>query len=182
MLPRPSHPVDGAPQSRGLLLDHIAKNPGSYFSQLQRATGLAQGELAYHLQVLEAEERIVHLDGGHYKHYFLRNVFPAAHKTMLSVLTLPQPRDILLRICEQPGRTATDIARSLHTTPPNVAWHLKRLSAAGLVEKRRDGSSVRYFATADPVALRRFLEAYHPSVWQTWSARFAETWGKLSPG
>lgn len=163
-------------------MEYVARNPGAYFSQIQRGTGLAQGELAYHLRILEEEERLVHLDDGHYKHYFVRNAFPAAHKAMLSVLALPQPREILLVICEQPGATGTDIARSLHTTPPNVAWHLKRLTSEGLVTKHRDGSVVRFNATLDTVALRSFLEHYHPTVWRTWSERFAETWGKIATG
>lgn len=172
--------VRDEPTPRDRLIASIAATPGTYFSQLQRATELAQGELAYHLRVLEKAEVIVNVGDGHYKHYFLRNVFPAEHKTMLSVLALPQPRELLLVLTHAPHQTVTQVAQAMRTTPPNVSWHLKRLTRANLVHRTKDGSRVTYASTIDPVLLKTFLENYHPSTWRVWSERLAETIAKIS--
>lgn len=156
--------------------------PGAYFSQLQRATALAQGELAYHLRVLEKDDSIVSLGDGHYKHYFLRNAFPAEHKAMLSVLALPQPRELLLVLTHKPGQTLTQIAQEMTTTPPNVSWHLKRLTKSNLVTRTKEGPRVTYASTIDPNLLRTFLEHYHATTWRLWSERLAETIAKMSTG
>lgn len=175
---RAREPAEDTP--RGRVLRCVRENPGAYFGQIQRATGLAQGELAYHLRVLERDEAVVALAAGRYKHFFVRNAFPPSQKVLLSVLALRPPREILLLIAHEPGITATAIAHALRTTPPNVAWHLRRLKAAGLVHGERAGGSVHYRALVEPGTMRRFLELYHPSVWQVWSERLAETWSKMA--
>lgn len=172
--------MPASPRER--LLAWIASAPGAYFSQLQRATLLAQGELAHHLRVLEKEGHVVSMGDGHYKHYFLRNAFPVAHKTMLSVLALPQPRELLVILTHRPHLTLTQIAHAMHTTPPNVSWHLKRLLKTSLVVRTKEGSRVTYESIVDPALLAAFLEHYHPTTWRIWSERLAETIGKMSTG
>jgi predicted transcriptional regulator len=40
-------------ESKIILLKHINKSPGIRYRELQRATGFANGVLAYHLNILE---------------------------------------------------------------------------------------------------------------------------------
>lgn len=180
--PTLNHPVGvvdaNAPRDR--LLAAIAQAPGSYFSQLQRITRLAQGELAYHLRVLEDAELVVTLSDAHYKHYFVRNAFPAAHKTMLSVLALPYPRELLLTLANEPGLTLSQLTHRVGTTPPNVAWHVKRLTRANLATRTKTGNRVTYTTNVDAKLLAAFIEHYHPTTWRVWSERLAATIATLS--
>ena len=45
-------------ESKIILLKHINKSPGIRYRELQRATGFANGVLAYHLNILEKSRRI----------------------------------------------------------------------------------------------------------------------------
>ncbi|MHB8604108.1 MAG: winged helix-turn-helix transcriptional regulator [Thermoplasmatota archaeon] len=172
--------VDKAGSPREQLVAAITGKPGAYFSQLQRMTGLAQGELAYHLRVLEEAEQVVSLTDAHYKHYFPRNAFPAQQKVVLSILTLPYPRELLLHIANEPGLSLAQLAERLGTTPPNVAWHLKRLARAGLVTRTKTGTRVTYSTGLDARLLATFLEHYHPTAWRVWSERLAVTISKIA--
>ena len=45
-------------ESKSCLLKHINNSPGIRYRELQRATGFANGVLAYHLKILEKSRRI----------------------------------------------------------------------------------------------------------------------------
>ena len=55
---------------------------------------------------------------------------------------------ILSLLGRQPGLTLGDIADRLHINMKTAAEHLRRLAAAGLVEKRYEGRSVCHTLTS----------------------------------
>ena len=67
---------------------------------------------------------------------------------------LGDPRRLALLSALQGGeRTVSELAERTGRPQPNVSQHLARLSRAGLVEARRDGTRV-YYRIADPYVLR----------------------------
>ncbi len=56
--------------SREILLDIIEKNPGLHFRELQRRSGLAIGQLEYHLYRMERDKTIVSRRDGRLLRYF----------------------------------------------------------------------------------------------------------------
>jgi hypothetical protein len=55
---------------RSKLLEIIKNNPGLHFRALQRESGLAIGQLEYHLYRLERDDEIVKKKDGRYKRFF----------------------------------------------------------------------------------------------------------------
>jgi DNA-binding transcriptional ArsR family regulator len=58
----------------------------------------------------------------------------------------------LLQVLERGERTVGDLATALEAKQPNVSKHLQMLYEAGLVSRRRDGTSI-YYGIADPMVL-----------------------------
>ncbi|EQB69642.1 MAG: transcriptional regulator, ArsR family [Thermoplasmatales archaeon Gpl] len=56
---------------RTILIHIIESEPGLHFRALQRKTGMAVGQLEYHLYKLEKEDEIMIRKDGRYKRYFL---------------------------------------------------------------------------------------------------------------
>ena len=68
------------------------------------------------------------------------------HAEICKVLTDPK-RLRLLRALRDRERTVGDLASVLEVPLPNASQHLAVLRAAGLVDRRRSGASVRYRLT-----------------------------------
>jgi len=73
------------------------------------------------------------------------------HAEICKVLTDPK-RLLLLAALRDGDRTVGELAAAIGTTLPNASQHLAVLRAAGLVDGRRDGASVRY-RLAEPAIL-----------------------------
>jgi ArsR family transcriptional regulator len=65
------------------------------------------------------------------------------HAEICKVLTDPK-RLLLLRALRAADRTVGELAAEIGASLPNASQHLAVLRAAGLVDGRREGASVRY--------------------------------------
>jgi hypothetical protein len=61
-----------------------------------------------------------------------------------------------------------------------VNWHIRRLSALGIIEQVREGKFKRFKLHGDPKHIVALLRNYYPSVWDRWSSKLAETFLALS--
>lgn len=69
---------------------------------------------------------------------------------VFSALADPTRRALVDRLADQPA-TATELALIVPVSRQAVVKHLQALDAAGLVERARDGRSVRYQLHRDPL-------------------------------
>ena len=73
------------------------------------------------------------------------------HAAICKVLTDPK-RLLLLAALREADRTVGELADAIGATLPNASQHLGVLRAAGLVDRRREGATVRY-RLAEPAIL-----------------------------
>ena len=59
----------------------------------------------------------------------------------------------LLQVLENGEKTVGDLATALDGKQPNVSKHLQMLHDAGLVSRRREGTSI-FYGIADPMVLK----------------------------
>jgi DNA-binding transcriptional ArsR family regulator len=69
---------------------------------------------------------------------------------VFSALADPTRRALVDRLAERPA-TATELALDVPVSRQAVVKHLQALDAAGLVERTRDGRSVRFCLHSDPL-------------------------------
>lgn len=137
--------------SRGMLQGYIIANPGVHMSAIRHRFNLSNGEVAYHLRVLEREGYISSTTDG-----LKRRFYPGER---IDLQDRPQElsvaENLLVSFMEKfPGITGTELARLARTTPQVVNYHLKKLWRMEVISMDRDGRVVR--CRVRPEGLRLF--------------------------
>lgn len=114
----------------------IEADPGVSPPELQRRLGAAWSTLAYHVRVLERRGHVRGVRDGRHRRLFPAGQAPGA-VARAAVLRQPTTAKVLATVVAQPGVAQAAIARQLGITPQAVVWHVDRLAAHGLVERRR---------------------------------------------
>lgn len=166
------------PSRRGLIYQYVRKHPGGHIRAMARALELATGDLQYHLSWLENRGYVKTKKRGFFRHVFPAMEFNEEQESLLAVLSQRTPREVLLRILEDPSLTQGGLARALRYSQPTVSWHMSRLVQLGIVTKRRTGRGNLYEVAADRQAVLNFVESYHPGVWRSWSDRLGGVEGQ----
>jgi DNA-binding transcriptional ArsR family regulator len=89
-------------------------------------------------------------------------------------------RDLLLFLIRNPEATQKELSEYAEISPASVNWHMRRLSAQGLIESRREGPNVRYFVRGDHYEILMLVQSYHPMVWEKWAHRLADVLMEIS--
>lgn len=90
--------MNAQPSTRDSIFDLIEENPGIHFREIQRRSGLAVGQVEYHLYQLEKESRIVTREDGKVKRYFCANEGSYSERQVLFYLRSNNSREILQKL------------------------------------------------------------------------------------
>jgi len=159
---------------RGLVYEYIRNHPGTHVRGMAKELRLATGDLQYHLLWLERHGFVETKRSGFYRYVFPTMVFEEEEEALLGVLSQETPREIILRLIEDPGMTQADLARSIQHSQPTVSWHMERLVQSGVVRKNKASRASTYEVAADREDVLRFIRSYHPSTWEKWACRLGE--------
>jgi predicted transcriptional regulator len=129
--------------TRARLLEVIRQTPGVSDSALARATSLHPTTVAYHGRLLKLYGHVDVREIGNEKAYFAAgaNLSPV-DKQAAAMGRKEFARRVLDALLGTHARSMTELAAELGTTRQNLAWHLKRLEACGLVRTMRVGKRV----------------------------------------
>lgn len=86
------------PTTRDSIFSLIEDNPGIHFREIQRRSGLAVGQVEYHLYQLEKDDRIVTREDGKVKRYFCIGKESYSERQLLFYLRSSGSRDILQKL------------------------------------------------------------------------------------
>jgi predicted transcriptional regulator len=119
--------------TKGLILEQIAKSPGIRYRELLRSSGLANGTLEYHLKILENTNkvRVERHDCRRARYYPI--YLSADESQVLGHIRNKVARQIVLFILEYDLCTFNEILKHIKKAPSTASWHLKRLSDAGII-------------------------------------------------
>ncbi|MBP2133945.1 DNA-binding MarR family transcriptional regulator [Methanomicrobium sp. W14] len=125
--------------------NYIKENPGIYFSEIYRVSGLNKGTVEYHLKVLESEGLINTLSANGRLHYFASNSsYSKDEKNLILILKNGILRSILEVIYRNPGINNKGIAEDLGYSESTVSRHLNCLKDCGIVRPHTSGWFVMY--------------------------------------
>lgn len=156
--------------TRAIVADAVDAHPGVHFNELVRSLDLARGQVQYHLRRLDAEDTIV-VDRYHGQTHYYPPDFDEWERRALALLRRETAGDIVVHLL-QDGPTRPDtVASELDIARGTLEWHLDRLLAHGLVEKRREngrlvlaasapGDTVRLLRDADPTLAGRLVDRF----------------------
>ncbi len=161
-------------ETKSRIFEYISTHPGTHVREISRDLQIAMGDLQYHLYGLEKQGKIQTLRRGLYKFIFTTGTFGELQSVILSVLSQETPREIILYLIQRPGSSQSEIVRFTRLSPPTISWHMKRLIELGIVSREQKGKMVSYRVLQPVEELGRFMQNFHPSLWQKWASRLAD--------
>lgn len=133
---------------RARIFDLIKSNPGIHLSEIARELDFAWGTTLHHLRKLRADHLILYKELGHHKSFFV-NGSGLSEKQMEAMSLIKN--GTLSRLAQyletHPRVSLKELSEALQISPPLAAFHIRKLEKAGLVQKVRDGKSVRLSTT-----------------------------------
>ncbi len=127
---------------RRLILQEIRAHPGLHYREISRRLGIANGELSEHLRRLESAGLIRHKYWLGRKHFFGVEFVGDFRLFMLS----GWDRLAFGYLVGHPGSSASDLVSALGNGQGAASVHLSRLRALGVVEARRSGRVLQWYA------------------------------------
>jgi len=116
---------------RGRIQGYITANPGAHYNMIKADLQINNGNLAYHLKVLERQGYIKSMRDGIYKRFYPET---------MKVLRPPSLQErILVLLRNHPGLSQREIARELDSSQSTVNDYIRRMSEANLVKVERSG-------------------------------------------
>lgn len=84
--------------TRESIFNLIENNPGIHFREIQRKSGLAVGQVEYHLYQLEKEQKIVTREDGKVKRYFCIRNSSYSERQLIFYLRSSNSREVLQKL------------------------------------------------------------------------------------
>jgi predicted transcriptional regulator len=113
-------------------LKAISKYVGIRYKELARQTGLANGVLTYHLNILEQFGYVNKFRHNNITRYYPLNI-PNRDLKIIPHLRVYSERDIILFLLGHEFCTFNEIVEYSRKAPSTVSWHLKRLCEDGIL-------------------------------------------------
>ncbi len=132
-------------ENRNKIIDLILNEPGIHFNELLRKTGLAAGNLVWHLDILLTYKVIGKKRIGNFIAYF-----PYYQKNPVSNIDLKlQKSKLTLEILEiiekNPGIWNNLITKKYKVDHKTIQYHLDKLNELGLIKFKKDGRKKKIF-------------------------------------
>ncbi|MFX1280969.1 MAG: winged helix-turn-helix transcriptional regulator [Promethearchaeota archaeon] len=132
-------------ENRNKIIDLILNEPGIHFNELLRKTGLAAGNLVWHLDILQTFKIIGKKRIGNFIAYF-----PYYQKNPISNIDLKlQKSKLTLEILEiiekEPGIWNNLITKKFKVDHKTIHYHLNKLQNLGLIKLKKDGRKKKIF-------------------------------------
>jgi len=136
-------------ENRNMIIELILKEPGIHFNELLRKTGLAAGNLVWHLDILQTYKVIGKKRIGNFISYF-----PYYQKNPISNVDLKLQKskltlEILELIEEDPGIWNNLITKKFKVDHKTIQYHLKKLLELNLVSIKKEGRKNKLYPNFD---------------------------------
>ena len=136
-------------ENRNKIIDLILEEPGIHFNELLRQTGLAAGNLVWHLDILETYKVIGKKRISKFIAYF-----PYYQKNPISNLDIELSKskltlEILEMIEKEPGLWNNLITKRLKVDHKTIQYHVDKLKELGLINFKKDGRKKKIYPNLD---------------------------------
>lgn len=167
-------------EARKKVFDIISEAPGLHLREIQKRLDIPLGTVEYHLNYFADNEMVIVKEEGGYKRYYPKKAMGSEDRKYLSLLRQVIPRRIVLFLMHKPGATFGDIAEGLQMPPSSLAFHVKKLVIAEVIDRVKKGR-VSFFKVKDPERTAKILIAHKRSFLDEVVDRFVTTWTEYHP-
>ncbi len=144
--------------NRGRLYNNIETNPGVSFSELKRKFSFSNGNLAYHLRVLEKLGFINSIRDRTHRRFYPKDVKIILEEgTHLNEIQ----RGIINVIKQNPGITQSEIASIMGVSRQKISYNINALDYCGFIHAERKGSrKILYYPVESPESTGEDVKIY----------------------
>jgi len=129
---------------RRQIFNFILKYPGLHLREISRKLNIPKTTLNYHLKYLEKENFLLAKSDNRYTRYYPTKKVGNNDKEILGLMRQNLPRRIILFLFLYPEHSRRNISEDLEKPLTTISFHLKKLLALNIIEKRRVGHSYAY--------------------------------------
>lgn len=122
--------------TRQKIHDLVAAEPGIHANAIANRLELAQGEIMYHLHVLQRERLLVRVGNWGFRSLFVAGRYSTNEMRSLAALRMPGLERIYSLILARPGLSLGRLAQEAGLSVGRISRVSRRLEEAGLVERR----------------------------------------------
>lgn len=159
-----SLPIDVSAGPRAAILRCVAETPGIHLRQIERETGLALGQVLYHLDRLEKMGVMVSARDAGFRRFFVSRDVARADKPFVAALRQDLARRAQLALLRDGPLAHKDLQARMGVAASTLSFHLQRLLAAGiLMREPGEAGKGNVYALVDAEATRRALVFYRES-------------------
>lgn len=148
---------------RKKLLDCVKQNPGIRFLELGRLTGMSNGGLSYHLEILEKSKAIRADRSSRSARYYAAS-FPDSEAAVLNVVRQAAKSRIVDILLQRESCTFRELVDLCKRAPSTVSSQLAALKKNGIV-KVVYGKQAIFMISSDEISriIRKHMKP-HPSM------------------
>lgn len=159
----PSDTLQAYDDTKSFLLGIISENPGIWYREIQRLTGMSNGTLTHHLRVLEEAgrvkvQRVDHL--GKTRYYSM--AVSDEETRIIGCAKNSTAKEMMFLMLEREYCTFSELVEGVKRSPSTVSWHMKRLVAANVVKVRNGEFSL--YSLSDRNKVLDVLSKYKESL------------------
>jgi len=137
------------------IYEFISQNPGLHMRDISRKMDIPFTSLKYHLNNLEKRNLIISRAEGKYNRYFLSLEVGEEEKKILNFFRKRITLHILLWFFIAVQLSQKELCRYLNKHPATIAFHLRRMKNAGIIEKVPINNGYIYKDTLPGIIKRR---------------------------
>ena len=145
------------------IIQLVNEMPGIRYRELLRITGVSNGVLSYHLNLLDNLGKVqVHRVNNRVTRYFPHDV-STLESNVIGLLRPTTTRKIILYILGFGPCGFNDIVIHTKKVPSTVSWHLSRLRDANIIKVRKQNDLNYYEIKINKLTLQNLLNKYNSS-------------------
>jgi predicted transcriptional regulator len=145
------------------IIQFVNDFPGIRYRELLRITGVSNGVLSYHLNLLDNSGKVrIHRVNNRVTRYFSHDV-STVESNVIGLLRQNTTRKIIVFIMEYGPCEFHDIVNYTKKVPSTVSWHLSRLKDANIIHVGRQNELNYYEIKINKLTLQNLLNKYKSS-------------------
>jgi predicted transcriptional regulator len=148
-------------KTRDQVSECVRSDPGIHFNELVRTLDLAPGQVQYHTRKLVRGETLVKSSLYGKTHYYPPD-YDEWERRCLALLRRETAADIVACLMDDSPMRTVEITEQVGIARSTLSWHIDRLVASDIVEKRRDGTLL--LSLIHPERTARLLREADPSL------------------
>jgi len=136
------------------IYEFISQNPGLHMREISRKLNIAFSSLEYHLKYLKKRGFVLSKADSKYNRYFISLEISETEKKILNFLRNKTTLHIILWFIIAVQCTQKDLGRDLSKHPATIAFHLKKMEKADIIENISIKNGVIYKDTLPQIIKR----------------------------